>query len=251
MDSKRSIAASPDADFSSVGALLLVSIGLTITLFFLPRWIPSLYKLSLPLMWLSTMVHEMGHGFAAILVGGEFKEFKMWSNGSGVAPVGGLGGNVSWAIVSAGGLVGPAVGAALGFVFARHAKSARIYVGATGLVLALAEILWVRTPFALVFVGCVAAVCIAVAVQPRKQLAQLFLLFLSVQLALSVYSRGDYLFSESANTGAGTFPSDVSNMATALGGPYWLWGAICALFSVLVLLFGIYLLLWRPKHARA
>jgi hypothetical protein len=66
------------------------------------------------------------------------------------------------------------------------------------------------------------------------------LLFVAVQLALSVFSRGDYLFMTEATTPAGSFPSDVANMARALGGPYWLWGLICGGFSVVSLVVGIW-----------
>jgi membrane-associated phospholipid phosphatase len=63
--------------------------------------------------------------------------------------------------------------------------------------------------------------------------------FLAVQLALSVFSRGDYLFTDVARTGEGTFPSDVANMSSALFLPYWFWGALCGAFSVAVLALGL------------
>jgi len=66
-------------------------------------------------------------------------------------------------------------------------------------------------------------------------------------MALSVFSRGDYLFKEHAQTGAGLMPSDVSHMAQALGGPYWVWGAACGAFSVLVLALGVWLFMRSTK----
>ena len=57
------------------------------------------------------------------------------------------------------------------------------------------------------------------------------LVFLAVQLALSVLSNADYLFTDTAHTGAGTMPSDVAVMADALGGTYWFWGAVCGALS--------------------
>lgn len=242
MEPKRAVPGR-DSVLSSVGALLVVSIAATVALY----WIPFLHTLSLPLRYLSTMVHEMGHGFAAILVGGEFIDFRMYSDGSGVARNSGVSSQIGAAIVSAGGLVGPAVGAAVGFVFARNAKLGRAYLGLIGAILLLAELLWVRNTFGLIFVGGFGAVCVIVAAQPYKQLAQLFLVFLSVQLALSVYSGGGYLFVEEARTGSGTFPSDVAQMADALFGPYWLWGAVCAAFSALVLILGVSRMLARPS----
>ena len=68
---------------------------------------------------------------------------------------------------------------------------------------------------------------------------QLTVVFLAVQLTLSVFSRSDYLFTDVAHTSNGPMPSDVAVMQQALVLPYWFWGGVCALFSVTVLWFGI------------
>jgi membrane-associated phospholipid phosphatase len=95
-------------------------------------------------------------------------------------------------------------------------------------------LLVVRNPFGWAFVGVLAAVLLLLGLRASAWASQLALLFLSVQLALSVFSRGDYLFTPTA----GSMPSDVANMASALFLPYWFWGALCGAFSVLVLAFG-------------
>ena len=64
------------------------------------------------------------------------------------------------------------------------------------------------------------------------------MVFLAVQLALSVYSRGDYLFTRAAVSSAGIGPSDVAVMAAALFLPYWFWGALCGALSLLLLYAG-------------
>ena len=73
----------------------------------------------------------------------------------------------------------------------------------------------------------------------RAAWAQGVLVFLAVQLALSVFTRGDYLFTEVARSSAGAMPSDVAVIAAHLGGPYWAWGLACGLVSVLVLIGGL------------
>ena len=62
--------------------------------------------------------------------------------------------------------------------------------------------------------------------------AQVALVFLAVQLSLSVFSRSDYLFTP------GT--SDVGAIESALFLPYWFWGAVCGGFSVVVLAIGAF-----------
>jgi hypothetical protein len=213
---------------------LLLSAGVTLALYLIPYGNYVAY----PLLLISTLVHELGHGVAAILVGGDFVRFEMYADGSGVAFWRGNVGALGRAFVSAGGLVGPAVGAALFLVLARHPKTARYTMGVFGALLVLAMALVVRNGFGLLFVGALAGASLAIAIKANDEVNQLGLVFLAVQLALSVYSRGDYLFTQYAETGAGRMPSDVQKMSDALGMPYWFWGGVCAAISALVLIVG-------------
>ena len=97
-----------------------------------------------------------------------------------------------------------------------------------------------------------AVLLLALALLARPWLSQVALILGGVQLALSVFSRGDYLFTHVARTGNGDFPSDVANMASALWLPYWFWGAVCGAFSVAMLALGVWLFLrsLRSKQTR-
>ncbi|MEM7583830.1 MAG: M50 family metallopeptidase [Acidobacteriota bacterium] len=215
--------------------VLLVSVTLTVALYVVPYG----QYLAYPLMLLSTLAHEMGHGIAALLVGGSFHRFQMWPDGSGVAVWSGSVGPIGHAVVAAGGLVGPAVAAAVGFAVGRTVRGARGALIGVSVILLLALLLVVRNPFGLIFVSVVLAGCVLAVRKASGEVAQLVLIFLAVQLALSVFSRGDYLFTPVAQTSAGTMPSDVGQIAEALFFPYWFWGAICGAISVAVLLYGI------------
>lgn len=231
------------------------SIAVTVLLYVVPygRWI------GYPLVLISTVVHEMGHGVAGWLVGGHFESFRMYADGSGVAEISGYDGRFARAFVSAGGLCGPAVMAAIGLVLARRPLGARVAMLALGIALALIDVLLVRSLFGWFFLLGLAAGALAVAWKAPDWGSQLTLSFLSVQLALSVFSRGDYLFTDVARTQSGAMPSDVANMASALFLPYWFWGAACGLFSVAMLALGAWLFLRglgamgraKPKDAAA
>src|SRR5262247_772836 len=101
--------------------------------------VPFLDIVARPLIYISTLVHELGHGIGAILVGGHFVKLEMWSDGSGVA-MNAARSNAQHAFISAAGLVGPAFAAAGGFALARRKKWARFGLLAIGLVLAWAMI---------------------------------------------------------------------------------------------------------------
>lgn len=216
---------------ASARTALWVSVFITIALYV----IPNAWYLAYPLMLISTVVHELGHGIATLLVGGDFQHLHMWANGAGVAHNVDVPDGAARAFVSAGGLCGPAVAAGLFLIVGRSPVWAKRCLAAFGGFLVLALALWVRGGFGIAFVAALAAACLGIAIYTTAETAQIALVFLATQLALSVYSRGDYLFKQWADTGEGKMPSDVQHMADALGGPYWLWGVLCAAFSAGVL----------------
>lgn len=230
---------------------LVASIAVTVLLY----WVPYGRLVGYPLVLVSTLAHEMGHGLTAMLVGGHFEKLEMWSDASGLAHWHGDVGRIARGLVAAGGLVGPAVAAALCFVAGRRPLPSRVFVLSVGALLVLAEVLVVRTIFGFFFVGVLAAALLAVGIKGSPKLSQWLLAFLAVQLALSVFSRGDYLFTDVAHMAGGSQPSDVALMSDALLLPYWFWGAVCGAFSVAVLLAGVWLHVrpaggLRPSAAR-
>ena len=222
---------------------LVISIAATLVLYHVPYG----RVLGRPLLWLSTWAHELGHCVAAVVAGGRCEALTLYADGSGVAPWSGDIGRLGRAFISAGGLCGPAVAAAVLFVLAGGPRKARagllLFAGA---MLASGALL-VRTPFGLAFVAAFGLACALVAWRASAAVAQPVVAFLAVQLSLSVYSRADYLFVASAHTGAGTFPSDVAQMAENLLLPYWFWGGVCGAFSLATLLVGLWLFLRRPR----
>ncbi|MEM6794468.1 MAG: M50 family metallopeptidase [Acidobacteriota bacterium] len=206
--------------------------------------VPFLRSLAYPLLLLSTLAHELGHGVAALVAGGSFHRLEIFADGSGVATWSGEQSRLRLAFVAAGGLVGPAFAAALGFWGGRTARGARRSLALLAAVSGVALVMVVRGAFAMLFVALFTAVLVLMARSASDELAQLFLIFLSVQLALSVFSRGDYLFTPVARTARGPMPSDVGQIASALLLPYWFWGFLCGALSVAVLIVGLRVF-WR------
>jgi hypothetical protein len=227
------------AALRSVGGtrtFLLVSVALTLVLYLVPYG----QILARPLLLLSTLAHEMGHGLTALVLGGRFQSLQMWASGAGVSEMDLSGfGRIREGLTLAGGLVGPAVAAALCFRMGKTGRGARACLVGVGLFLVAAEILVIRNLFGFFFAGLVAAGCLFAGRRLSTDRAQWVVVFLGVQLALSVFSRADYLFTQGASNPSGVFPSDVMRMQTALFLPYWFWGLVCGAFSVLVLIYGV------------
>ncbi len=207
------------------------SIGITAALYVIP--FGSL--LAYPLLLLSTLFHELGHGAVAIATGGSFESLAIYADGSGVASHRSSAEAWVHAATAAGGLVGPAVIAALAFVAGRSFRGARVFMALIAITLAVALALVIRNGFGVAFVGVIIAAAAWLAVRGSAKVVQLGTVFLATQLALSVFSRADYLFTEVAHTGMGAMPSDTALIASALGGTYWMWGLACGAFSLAVL----------------
>lgn len=222
---------------------ILVAVAITVALYFVPYG----RYLAYPLILVSTFVHEMGHGIAGVLVGARFEEFVMHADASGSARISGAASPAARAIVAAGGLLGPSIGATLFFGLCTRPRLARAGLWIVTVV-TLVSCLWVvRNLFGWVFVGTLGAMLIFVALKAGPVLAQWTLAFLAVQLTLSVYSRADYLFTPVARTATGSTPSDVALMSQALFLPYWFWGLVCGAISVGVLALGL-MLFWRATR---
>jgi hypothetical protein len=202
-------------------------------------FIPFLKPLSYPFLLLSTLVHEMGHGVAALLVGGNFLSFSMWPDGSGVANIAGNFGPFAKAFVAALGLIGPSIVAAAFFMSLKSDNRSRVALALFGIVLLFSLLLVVRNIFGVIFVSIIVLLCYYFSFGGGKNYAKIVLSFLSIQLSLSVFSRSDYLFTDKAITSMGVMPSDVAQIADALILPYWFWGILCGLISLVILAFGV------------
>lgn len=221
--------------------MLLASGAITLLLYVVPfgHW------LARPFLLLSTLAHELGHGLTALLLGGRFQRLEMWSTGAGLSEMDLTGfGRLRQAATVAGGLVGPAVAAALCFSLGRTSRGARVCLLGLGVLFAAAEILVVRNFFGLAFTGVVAAACLLIGWRGSPTVVQLAVVFVAVQLALSVFSRADYLFVRSADNPTGTYPSDVLQMQHLLWLPHWFWGGLCGAIALAAVGWGLRVF-WR------
>ena len=238
----------PASPGKQAAIVLVGSVAITLAMFLIPSPERTWWLLA-PFRWLHIYVHEFGHGIAALLSGGAFDSFEMYTR-SGLAHTRTSNSGLAQAFVAAGGLCGPAVVGGAFLAMGRNVRGARLALGAFGAFMALSLVLWTRTPFGWGFGATVAVLSLAVAVKAKPALAQIVLVFLGVQLALSVYTGGGYLFTQYVEIQSGyKGASDTQAMADALGPPYWFWGAACAAFSAVVLLIGLWIYI-KPRRAR-
>lgn len=232
---RRSMAAQNSARQERLGILLLISIAITILLYA----IPQLSIIAYPMRLLSTYAHEMGHGVAALLVGGRFDVLLIHSDGSGVAVMTLPATRAAAAISSAGGLLGPPIAAALLLMVGTRRQWAKATLWLMTACSVLIVMWVIRSTFGVFFVLSFAVICAVLARWARPIVQQFWVILIATQLGLAVFSRGDYLFTPHAQTAHGVMPSDVAQISSALFGPYWLWGGLIAACSGWILFWAL------------
>ena len=103
-------------------------------------FVPPVAAALLPLRYLNTHLHELGHALAALATGGTPQSIHVYGDGSGVTPV--VGGFLPL-VASAGYLGAAAAGAAIVLAM-RTERGARLALGVTGFALAASMVLFVR-----------------------------------------------------------------------------------------------------------
>lgn len=198
--------------------------------------VPGVMFLGRVLLLFSTLFHELGHGLATILVGGQFETVTIQWDASGetlsrVEP-----GRLRQAFIAAGGLIGPSLAAAGLFWSARGSdRRLRVTTVILGVALSLTGLFMARSAWALVFTLGLGPALLLAAKRWDRGVLEGAIVFIAVQLGFSVFTRSDYLFTRWAGPG---LPSDVANMAQQLFLPFWFWGALCGAISLIVLFWG-------------
>jgi hypothetical protein len=220
---------------------VLIMIVLALVSVVLAR-VPYFALLLFPFHLFGTFVHELGHGFAAIITGGTFHRLVVFPDLSGMAW---SSGGVRWFITSAGYLGSALFGAVLAVLSARRISARRLLVG-LGVALAILCLFFVRNLFGIVAGLLVAAaLCIAGRKLPQRW-ANGFVLFLAVQMMLNALDSLMDLTLVSASVPATA--SDAQIMAQATGVPAVVWAVLWSLAGIGILLTALRIAYSRPTH---
>jgi hypothetical protein len=203
-----------------------------------------------PLTLFTTWVHEMGHGIAALLVGGTFTRIEITPRGGGSsfanAPAG-----LPDAVVCAGGLLAPALLGAVILGAVHSPRRARILLGVLAAVIVGSLLLYVRSTTGYLALPVVAALLgwaawrgFAARPERRVLLAQ----FLAVILTTDTVGRMvHYCSVATLKTGE---TSDVGLIAKNVGGSYRMWGLVITAVALGLLATGIAVAIRRSRRAR-
>ncbi|MCG6133774.1 MAG: M50 family metallopeptidase [Nostoc sp. LLA-1] len=187
-----------------------------------------------PFSILATWFHEMGHGLMALVLGGQFHQLQIFSNGSGVAtysisrtlwPIGP-------ALVAAAGPMGPPIAGAGLILASRSFTTASLSLKILGGILLLSTLFWVRSWFGLFAIPLLGFIILGISLKAPHWMQGFAIQFLGVQACISTYHQLNYLFSYSAGP---LGLSDTAQMQKYLLLPYWFWGWLMAIASLVIL----------------
>ncbi|WP_414621440.1 M50 family metallopeptidase [Calothrix sp. CCY 0018] len=187
-----------------------------------------------PFTILATWFHEMGHGLAAIFLGGNFQQLKIFPNGSGVAYHSGrlFLGPIGRAFVAAAGLMGPPIAGAILILASRSFKTASLSLKILGGFLLFSVLIWVRSLFGIVAILLLGLIILGIGIKGNRWFQGFSIQFLGVQACISTYHQLDYLFTATAGP---LGVSDTGQIQRQLLLPYWFWGGLIAVASLVLL----------------
>ncbi len=191
----------------------------------------------LPVLFLSTWAHELGHGLGALMTGGRFLELTVYPDFSGVALTQTYG-VVSRAAVIIVGLIGPSVLGVLMIGLTRGLGRYRLAMMGLSALLAT-SLIWAADLFTFAAVGAGALLTGLVGWMLPDRALLYVAYILAIALCLSALTGFGYFFIGNAEVAGAEYRSDTGVLADLWGGPYWLWGGLLALLSVGLLAVGV------------
>ena len=200
---------------------------------------------SLPIRFLSTWAHELGHGLGAVFTGGKFVELTVFPNFSGLARTG-TSNDFQRAMVIILGLLGPSIIGVLMIVLTRALNWYRVAIVVLAVLLAMTQI-WAADSFTRLSLAGGMVILGLIAWKVPNQAVLYISHIIAIALCLNALTGFGYFFVGSAEIAGSVYASDTQHMADILIGPYWLWGGIIAALSIIILFAGV---VFSDKWAR-
>ena len=189
-----------------------------------------------PFMILTTWFHEMGHGMTALLLGQDFQQLEIYSDGSGLAlsRVDAKLSPFAAAAIAAGGPLAPcAIGAAL-ILASAHERLWRPALWTVVAAILLSVVIYVRSIVGIAVLPLTALGIGWIALKASPAITRFTLQFLGLLGAMSMLRDFNYLFTESGVVNGQRILSDTGRMEEALLLPHWYWAAAILLVSAIM-----------------
>ena len=184
---------------------------------------------SIPLNWLETYFHEISHGIAALLTGGEIIRIQLFPNGSGLCT---SRGGINF-IISFFGYGGATLWGWLIFKLANsHQRTAPVFSGLMIVLLLASIIFWARDLLTMVILASLAVMFVMTIKMRRLYYLQLLLKFFGLSILLNSLFSPTYLF-DGRDLGDGAALASMTMVPELVWVLIWCVLAIAALYSLI------------------
>lgn len=193
----------------------------------------------IPILFLSTWVHELGHGLGAIFTGGRFMELTVFPNFSGLAQTSTCN-NFQRAVVIILGLLGPSLLGVIMIALTRALNWYRVAIIILTALLIMSQI-WAADSFTRTTLAGAAVLLGLIAWKIPNQAVLYISHIIAIALCLSALTGFGYFFMGNAEVAGSIYRSDAGALSDIWGGPHWLWGGLIAALSIVILFTGVVL----------
>lgn len=189
-----------------------------------------------PFNIITTFVHEMGHGLAAILNGGSIAKIEVFANGSGLAYTthrgGFAGSNLGNALRAAGGLVAPSIVGSLFIIAGKKPSTSSKALFAFSLFILICCVLWVRSSAGILILIPMGVLFLLIAIKASATIQHFLIQFMGVFMLVDTFTDNvRYLFIKNAIVAGKDRHSDSALIAQNLIGGHFMWACIIALIT--------------------
>ena len=185
--------------------------------------------ISIPLNWLESYFHEISHGIAALLTGGEIMRIQLFANGAGLCTTrGGFS-----LIISFFGYAGATCWGWLLFKLANsHQRTAQIVSGLMIVLLLASIIFWARDLLTIIIISSLAVMFVFLIKMRRLYTLQLLLKFFGLSILLNSLFSPTYLF-DGRDLGDGAALASMTMVPELVWVLLWCVLAAAALYSLI------------------
>ena len=204
----------------------------------------------IPVMFLSTWAHELGHGLGALITGGSFIRLQVLPDFSGIATTGTVS-RFQRAMVVIFGLLGPSLLGVVLLFLTRGLNWYRIALALLAVLLLLSQI-WAADLYTRGVLAASFAIVGMMAWKLPARAAVFAAHVVAIALCLNALTMFGYFFIGNAEVAGQLYQSDTGVLQSEIGGPYWLWGLLLTAISIAILIGGTLLSdRWARGHGRA
>lgn len=223
-------------DFMRRESRLLGALAVLIVLMNVPYGNYVLYPFTL----FSTWVHEMCHGIAALLVGGEFRSLEVFKDGSGLAYSTRPDTRLANAWVASAGYNGTALFGMVLLLLRRLPRVGRLGTALLGALMLISVVFWVRNLFGVVAIGVIGTLLLLAGLKTADELGELLFALLAATCSLNAITSIQVLYSSNlVVNGKPSGGSDATSVADALLLPSWIWATTWLVLALVVTLVGL------------